>query len=209
MLVPFISKRVDPQDVDDVLQNVFVRIQRGLGELRESEKLVAWGYQIARNVIVDHTRRRAVRKHETLDRLRGVTAPDDEPDDSGASELAAILGHFIGMLPEPYREALQLTELDGMTQADAAKRVGLSLTGMKSRVQRGRAKLRELLEGCCVIELDTRGTIIDVEPNNPPSDLPNCCARSRASFDSDARLQRHDEHTTGIEERDQQHQDHR
>ena len=188
LLVPFISKRVDPQEVDDVTQNVFVRIQRGIGELRENDKVVAWSYQIARNVIIDHTRRRTVRKHDTLDRVRSVAAPHEENDDSGANELALILGHFIAMLPDPYREALQLTELDGMTQADAAQRVGLSLPGMKSRVQRARAQLRELLEGCCEIELDTRGSIIDVDPTNPPADLPNCCAGSRASFESDARL---------------------
>jgi RNA polymerase sigma-70 factor (ECF subfamily) len=189
LLVPFISKRVDPQDVDDVLQSVFVRIQRGLGDLRETDKVVAWSYQIARNVIVDHARRRTVRKHETLDRVRSVAEPHDEKDDSGATELAVILGHFIAVLPDPDREALQLTELDGITQAEAARRVGLSLPGMKSRVQRARARLRELLEGCCEIELDTRGGIIDVEPSNPPADLPNCCARRRASFES-ARVSR-------------------
>ena len=184
LLVPFISKRVDSQDVDDVLQNVFVRIQRGLGELRESDKVVAWSYQIARNVIVDHTRRRSVRKHEPLDRLRSVAAPHEENDDSGATELALILGHFIAILSDPYREALQLTELRGMTQAEAAQRVGLSVPGMKSRVQRARAQLRELLEGCCDIELDTRGSIIDVDPNNPPTDLPNCCAPAPAGADA-------------------------
>ena len=189
LLVPFISKRVEPQDVEDVLQTVFVRIQRGLGDLREGDKLVAWGYQIARNVIVDHARRAAVRKHEAIELLRSVAAPQEVEDDSGAGELALILGRFIAMLPDPYREALELTELEGMTQADAAKRVGLSLPGMKSRVQRARARLRELLEGCCEIQLDTRGSIIDVEPSNPPADLPDCCARGRASLESDARLQ--------------------
>jgi RNA polymerase sigma-70 factor, ECF subfamily len=176
LLVPFISKRVDPQDVEDVLQNVFVRIQRSLGDLRDSDKLVPWGYQIARNVIVDHTRRATVRKHEELDRVRSIAAPQHLADDSGASELALILDHFIGRLSDPYREALQLTELDGMTQAEAAEQVGLSLPGMKSRVQRGRAQLRELLESCCDIELDTRRSIIDVDPTNPPVELPNCCS---------------------------------
>lgn len=186
LLVPFIKKRVELQDVDDVLQNVFVRIQRGIGELRESDKLVAWGYQIARNVIIDHMRRRAVRKHDALERARSVAAPRED-DDSGARELSLILGHFIAMLPDPYRDALRWTELEGMTQADASKLAGISLSGMKSRVQRARSQLRELLERCCAIELDARGSIIEVEPTNPPADLPNCCAR--ASFKSDVRLQ--------------------
>lgn len=190
LLVPFISKRVDPQDVEDVLQNVFVRIQRSLGDLRDSDKFVAWGYQVARNVIIDHTRRATVRKHEALDRVRAIAAPQDIEDNSGASELALILGHFIEMLSDPYREALQLTELDGMTQAAAARRVGLSLAGMKSRVQRGRAQLRDLLESCCDIELDTRGSIIDVDPSNPPADLPNCCSAQRVHPSRPTRVSR-------------------
>lgn len=188
LLVPFISKRVEPQDVDDVVQTVFVRIQRGLDELRATDRLVAWAYQIARNAIVDHVRRRAVRTHEPLDQARTLAAARDADDDSGAGELALILRHFIAMLPPPYREALQLTELDGMTQAEAARRAGLSLPGMKSRVQRARAQLRDLVEDCCDIQLDTRGGIIDVEPSNPPADLPGCCARSAASLASDVRL---------------------
>jgi RNA polymerase sigma-70 factor, ECF subfamily len=182
LLVPFISKRVDPQDVEDVLQTVFLRIQRGLADLRDSDKLVAWGYQIARNAIVDHARRASLRRHEELDRARTAPAPVVDDDASGASELALILGHFIAMLPDPFREALQLTEIEGVTQAEAARRTGLSVPGMKSRVQRARVQLRELLEGCCDIELDTRGTIIDVEPRNRPAELPDCCSRKPASF---------------------------
>ena len=67
-------------------------------------------------------------------------------------------------LPEPYREALVLTELDGLTQADAATRLGLSTSGMKSRVQRGRGQLRDLLLGCCEIELDRRNRVTDYVP---------------------------------------------
>jgi RNA polymerase sigma-70 factor (ECF subfamily) len=172
LLVPFISKRVQPQDVDDVVQTVFVRIQRGVAELRDSDKLIAWGYQIARNAIIDHARHTSVRQHERVEDLASVAAVDELDEES---ELAPVVGHFIGMLAAPYREALQLTELDGLTQAEAARRVGLSIPGMKSRVQRARAQLRGLLETCCDIELDARGTIIDVEPRNRPADLPNCC----------------------------------
>ena len=179
LLVPFISKRVDAQDVEDVLQTVFVRIQRGLAELRDGDKLVAWAYQIARNAIVDHARHTGLRRHEPIDHARTLAAPHDDGDDDAARlELARIVGHFIAMLPDPYREALQMTELDGLTQAEAARRADLSLPGMKSRVQRGRAQLRELLEACCDIAQDTRGAIIDVEPRNAPASLPNCCSKS-------------------------------
>jgi RNA polymerase sigma-70 factor (ECF subfamily) len=177
LLIPFISKRVDSQDVDDVVQTVLVRIQRGLASVRDSDKLVPWGYQVARNVIIDHLRG-ARSRGTSLERADELPAPITEEDESSAAELALVLGQFIAMLPEPYREALQLTEIDGMTQAAAAQRVGLSRPGMKSRVQRGRAQLRELLEACCDIELDTRGSIIEVEPRNRPPHLPDCCSRT-------------------------------
>ena len=176
LLIPFLRKRVDPQDVDDVLQTVFVRIHRGVANLRDGDKLVAWAYQIARNAIVDHARRRS---HAPLDPALTPEAPAVADDAAAARELALVVGRFIEMLPAVYREALQLTELDGLTQAEAAARVGLSLPGMKSRVQRARVQLRELLEACCNIELDPRGAIIDVEPVNRPPELPRCCASTR------------------------------
>jgi RNA polymerase sigma-70 factor (ECF subfamily) len=70
-------------------------------------------------------------------------------------------------LAAPYREAITLIELEGMTQASAAAHVGLSPSGMKSRVQRARAQLRELLVGCCEIELDRRGAIAGYQPRTP------------------------------------------
>ena len=72
------------------------------------------------------------------------------------------------MLASPYREALTLTELQGMTQKSAAEMVGVSLSGMKSRVQRGREHLRALFEDCCEIALDVRGHVVGFEPRRAP-----------------------------------------
>lgn len=83
---------------------------------------------------------------------------------------------FVAMLPSPYREALTLTELEGMTQKDAAFMLGISLPAMKSRVQRGREKLRETLEACCHIALDARGAVVSCEPR-PDGRLPDCRCR--------------------------------
>ncbi len=184
LLVAFISKRVAPQDVEDVVQTVFLRIQRGLSELREGDKLLAWAYQIARNTIVDYARHASLRRHESMDRARAVGSLVDDAENVGVAELAKIVGDFIAMLPAPYGEALQMTELEGLTQAEAARRSGISLPGMKSRVQRGRARLRELLEECCDIAQDTRGAIIDVEPRNAPASIPNCCSALHPSSET-------------------------
>jgi RNA polymerase sigma-70 factor (ECF subfamily) len=70
---------------------------------------------------------------------------------------------MIRKLPHEYREALSLVALHGNTQQAAANQVGLSLSGMKSRVQRGRELLKTMLRKCCHIQLDSKGSIIDYE----------------------------------------------
>jgi DNA-directed RNA polymerase specialized sigma24 family protein len=72
------------------------------------------------------------------------------------AELADCLAPLTARLPELYREALDVTEFQGITQAEAAGRLGLSVSGMKARVQRGRAQLKDLLLDCCDVELDRR-----------------------------------------------------
>jgi len=68
---------------------------------------------------------------------------------------------MIEQLPDKYREAMMLTELEGMTQKDLSNQLGISFSGAKSRVQRGRGELKELLTACCHIEADHYGNTID------------------------------------------------
>jgi RNA polymerase sigma-70 factor (ECF subfamily) len=84
----------------------------------------------------------------------------DEPGGVRA-ELAGCLRPMIERLSKDYREAIVLVEFDGLTQQAAAGRLGISLPGMKSRVQRGRKLLRRMLDDCCLIELDRRGGVVD------------------------------------------------
>jgi RNA polymerase sigma-70 factor (ECF subfamily) len=167
-LRPFVSRRVPPSDVEDVMQDVFLRIQRALPALRDEERLVPWIYQVARSAIVESHRQRA---RQVL--LDGDDAPDLVPEAEGSEpsaleqELASYILPYIAELPSPYREALTLTELEGLTQKAAADSLGISLSGMKSRVQRGREKLREIIEDCCRIAVDARGRVIECEPRDP------------------------------------------
>jgi RNA polymerase sigma-70 factor, ECF subfamily len=75
---------------------------------------------------------------------------------------------FVARLPPPYREAVTLVELEGLTARAAADIVGISVSGMKSRVQRGRAQLRRMFEACCEIALDARGKVTDFAPRPQP-----------------------------------------
>lgn len=174
-LRPFVARRVPAADVDDVVQDVFLRMQRGLAGLRDDQRFGPWVYQVARSAIADQQRASA-RHVVPRDPPREEELPAPEPDDDAAErELATYVSFFIAMLPSPYREALTLTELEGLTQKDAAEMLGVSVSGMKSRVQRGRRLLRSALEDCCTIALDPRGGVISCEPR-PDGRLPaGCC----------------------------------
>ena len=160
----FVARRVPESDVDDVLQEVFLRIQRGLPALRDDEQFGPWVFQVARHAVTDQYR---ARQRHPLAHGDAPERPIEEPDvdeESAEKRLAMYVAPFVAILPEPYRTALTLTELEGMTQKEAAEALGVSLSGMKSRVQRGREKLRASLEQCCAIALDARGNVIEVEP---------------------------------------------
>jgi RNA polymerase sigma-70 factor (ECF subfamily) len=163
-LLRFIARRVsDPRDAEDVLQEVMLRIHRHAGEMDEYENLGAWVHRVARSAIVDFYRRRAARPElpggSGVDVAGTTLAP--ESAEEGRSELAQCLRPLIGRLDDKYREALELTELNGLSQVAAAERLELSVSGMKTRVQRGRSQLRELLLECCHIELDARGGVAE------------------------------------------------
>lgn len=156
----FIRSRVaDPATAEDILQDVFVKIQKRLGQLQDPAKLEGWIYLIARNAIIDHyrTRKETVEVPETL-------PAEPASRDGEIEELLTAFRRMIYSLAEPYREALVLTEFDGLTQQELADRLNISLSGAKSRVQRGRAQLKQMLDECCTFEFDRRGKVIDCSP---------------------------------------------
>jgi RNA polymerase sigma-70 factor (ECF subfamily) len=164
----FVSRRVRHlADVEDVLQDTFLHIHRHLPLLRRADRLTAWVFQVARNAIADHHRRRRRSGNEPSGT---PLQEEDQPEELELEELAACLRPMIDALPAPDREAIEMAELRGLTQREASARAGLSLSGMKSRVQRARRKLKDRLLECCRIELDRRGRIVDHEPRRKGCD---------------------------------------
>jgi RNA polymerase sigma-70 factor, ECF subfamily len=161
----FVAYRVPETDADDVLQDALVRIQKGLPALRDDERFGPWVYRVTRSAIGDHLRSRS----RPLESGRTTIEDDvqvmgnEDGDDLGPA-LVGCLSSFIAELPSPYREAITLTELEGLTQKEAADMLGVSLSGMKSRVQRGRGRLREMFDRCCEMTQDARGRVIACEP---------------------------------------------
>lgn len=173
----FISRRVRNQaDVDDLVQRVLLQIVKGLASLRDAERLHAWVYRTARNVIVDYYRSSAGRHEvasggaEDLAAAGAETQTNSQDDERAAlQELAGCITPMIRQLPPAYREAVTLADLEGVNQADAATRAGVSISAMKSRIQRGRQQLKAVLEDCCRVQLDRRGTIVAYDPRKPNS----------------------------------------
>jgi RNA polymerase sigma-70 factor (ECF subfamily) len=171
----FIRKRVGTEhDADDVLQDVFVRIHERLGGVRDTSSVVAWMFTIARNAITDHYRAQAIHPH--ADHISASQAHQSallKQDADASAELAACMRPFVEQLPENYRRAVTLVDLDGRTHEKAAEQLGLSISGCKSRVQRGRRMVRDMLLDCCHVELDRRKGVVDYARRNR-SDCDSC-----------------------------------
>jgi RNA polymerase sigma-70 factor (ECF subfamily) len=165
----YIGRRLPPQDVDDVLQDVLLRIHTNVRYLSDDSRFGPWVYSVARNVVIDRLRKKQpVSGDVDLDSIAASTDEDDE------QALLGCVTPFVARLPEAYRHAITLVELQGLSQADAADIEGISLSGMKSRVQRARRMLREMFEECCSLTIDARGRVIEAERHDQDTCGPSC-----------------------------------
>ena len=172
----YVRSRVSPLWVDDIVGNILLRlIQNGDG-LRSANNPAAYVQRVATNAVVDHYRRKATENRaleEFAAEVDVFDATDDPESDDAAAAISRCMFPFINDLPEAYREALTLTEIHQLSQRQAAERLGLSISGMKSRVQRGRALLKRAVINCCSVELDRRGQVMDYQRR--PNSSENTC----------------------------------
>jgi RNA polymerase sigma-70 factor (ECF subfamily) len=148
-------------DADDLLQETFARVHERVGTLAEAASARAWLGTIARNVLVDHRRRRGARAELGEEQALAEEPARAAPEASLDALVAGWLAAFVAELEPEDAAALRLVDLEGRPQAELAAREGLSLSGAKSRVQRARARLRERLEACCALAFDARGAILE------------------------------------------------
>jgi RNA polymerase sigma-70 factor, ECF subfamily len=145
-LFAFIIKRVKNEDVaHDILQNVFEKIHSKLDSLRSDAKLKSWLYQITRNAIIDYFR---ARRFEDVSELSNIS---DSDEDNAIYEAAeGCVRRFLNHIPKDQMEAIKAVYYEGRSQKELAEELDISYTALKSRVQRGRNKLEELIRDCCV-----------------------------------------------------------
>lgn len=163
----FILAKINDRHVaEDILQEVFIRMHSNIDTLRDETKIQSWIYQITRNLIIDHLRKtsRPGQEQEAADH----GCEEDQPDGFMDEALRDMINMMERMPPE-YCEALCLTEIEGMSQLEYANRIGISYSGAKSRVQRSRKMLKDMLMNCCHYEFDRYGTVMNISP------LKCCC----------------------------------
>lgn len=157
----FISKRISNQyDTEDILQEVFLKINSNIGALKDQQKLQAYIYRIARNTIIDFYRKNNSRMEIELTE---DLVNDTDEDSSMNEEISGCLKPMINRLPEKYKQAIILTEYKNHTQKELSEQLGISISGAKSRVQRGRKMLKDMILDCCSLEFDKNGNIINYE----------------------------------------------
>jgi RNA polymerase sigma-70 factor (ECF subfamily) len=158
----FFRKRVRNDALaDDLLQEVWIKVAKKLSVLPDVERIDAWLYKIARNVLADFYRR----QKETAELPPDLpAAPDEASVESLRDELNKYIGEVVDSLEEPGRTALRLTLYEEVPQVELARRLGLSVSAAKSRVQRARAEVRRRMEQCCAWEFDAYGNATACEP---------------------------------------------
>ena len=171
-----------PSDADDVLQEVFLRIHTGLEHLQDTTRVQAWIYGIARRAVADFYRaRRPATPAIPDDATTAALLPEDpladyDGDHDVHEEVLSWLLPTIETLPPRYAVPLRMADVEGRKQHEVAAALGLTVSGAKSRIQRGRALLREALLQCCVIEFgaDGRAAAFQRRPPSPAACEDGC-----------------------------------
>jgi RNA polymerase sigma-70 factor, ECF subfamily len=165
----YVGSRVEARSVDDVVGDILLKLVRHRDEIEAAGNPLAYVLRVAANAITDHYRRKSVERRSLAD-LEHESSVGEEtntaPGVEATADMARCVAPFIDNLPGKYRDALLLTEIEGLSQPEAARRLGLSTSGIKSRVQRGRARMKAALLQCCAVELDRRGGIADYAPRS-------------------------------------------
>jgi RNA polymerase sigma-70 factor, ECF subfamily len=166
----FIARRLPRSgDVDDVLQTLFLNFHRHFGSGEAPVAPRAWLYQAARHAIVDRYRAAAGRREEPvgdLDALAAIAVPQSAPrsEEPATTPIARCVQPLLTRLSATDRDALASTDLGDATQQEAADRRGISVPGMKARVQRARRRFKAALDACCELTFDGRGQVLSAQP---------------------------------------------
>ena len=167
------SKVCSREDAEDILQNVFIKISTHINSLHDTKKLTSWVYKIARNSIIDYYRTNKTGRSNTLDNLEDI---EEETANDHSKGLDQCISGMISLLPDDYKAIIIDSEMNGIKQKDLGQKYNIPYSTVRSKVQRGRERLKEMLINCCHIEVNKHGNILDVNQNKACGDACNYCS---------------------------------
>lgn len=130
-------------DVEDLVQECLIAIHQRRDSYNPSLPFTAWLHAIARYKLIDHYRRRGVRKHMPLDDVESIASADET-----AAVLSGIdVESLLDSLPPKHQQAIKLTKIDGYSVEEAAAISGQSPSGIKIGVHRGIKRLAARVRG--------------------------------------------------------------
>lgn len=157
------SKIRSEDDAKDILHNVFAKISGNVHALEGKKNIANWLFVITRNAIIDHYRNDGSRKQLLTDETAASHVMEEDSVDT-TQGLDHCIHSMIGLLPDDYRSIVIDSELNGIRQKELAIKYNMPYSSLRSRVQRGREKLKRLLQDCCSIETDRHGNVLESIP---------------------------------------------
>lgn len=147
---------------NDILQEVYIKMIENIDKVEKAANIKSYLLKMADNAVTDHYRRKANKTKSNYS--EDILIADEAEKRDASLQLAdCCLRPMIESLEPIYREALILTELEGLSHKEFAEKIGISYTNAKSRVQRARQKLNTVILNCCSYEFDKYGNIISGE----------------------------------------------
>ncbi len=162
-----ISLTKDLQTAEDILQETFVKIHLNIGKVKKHESLKSWVYTIAKNTTYDHFKR----NKKTVPNNEGEIEILETHDSTINNHTDCLLPMILD-LPKTYRDAMILSEIKGLKQQQVANELKISLSGAKSRIQRGRELLKQGFVDCCRFKINKEGKLYEDE--NTKEECDNC-----------------------------------
>ncbi|WP_074407329.1 sigma-70 family RNA polymerase sigma factor [Aquimarina megaterium] len=168
-LLGYVKKRVrNQEDAEDLTQDVFLKLSKS--NSNGVDNLKSWVYTIAKNTITDYYRKKQLQTNSIED----DTFFDYDTNEDAGIELGKCVHSFVNQLPEEYRELMILSEIKEIPQKEIAEQLNINYITVRSKIQRGRKKLKELFEGCCTILQGGKGSIIDFESKTGSNKKSSC-----------------------------------
>lgn len=169
-LFSYVKKRINNrEDAEDLTQEVFYKLSKS--NLDSVNSIQNWIYVIAKNTITDYYRKK---KNYTEDIAELYSSLDETIEDK-VNELSKCVIPFIKDLPEEYRFLVTLSEIEGVSQKEIAEKLNMNYVTVRSKIQRGRKKLKGIFLDCCKITQGGKGSILDYEQKKKLENKNNCC----------------------------------